>query len=60
MRGIHENLPRRCEHGCYKPTDVSDSAPNPVCSICKPIPASLALTKREWKEIASKESLKNV
>ena len=35
MRGIHENLPRRCKHSVVIPSDCRQDDPNPVCSICR-------------------------
>lgn len=56
MSGVHENLPRRCEHGVFKPTDVRDSEPNPVCSICTPCTAR-AMTKAEYKQLKFENSM---
>jgi hypothetical protein len=55
-----ESLIRRCNHSVYIPANCGQGDPNPVCSLCTPVPASVALTKKEWKEIRSKESLKNL
>jgi hypothetical protein len=59
MRGQHEPT-RKCQHGVHIPSDCRQEDPNPVCSICTPVAASLTLTKKEWKEIQSKESMKNL